>query len=199
MAMELDIPSRSSDASGSPSRPPPGGNSTSSSIFDLESYISRYDPQSETRLQRLLLIGSKSTSEETVRAAYVLAEQQMRDTANLRRYREVFGGTSASVAAAGGGDAAAAGSGSGGKLASIACIVWVCIASSALALCCPLCLALPSSSFFGYPRLPSSCIHLLTFIYIYVCVCHRGCLLRPLRSPIGDCARINVLRNRRFR
>mmetsp|Transcript_33051 Transcript_33051/g.72482 ORF Transcript_33051/g.72482 Transcript_33051/m.72482 type:complete len:569 (+) Transcript_33051:165-1871(+) len=114
MAMELDLPSRS-DAAASAASPEQPGGGRRSSIFDLESYISRYDAQSETRLQRLLLIGSKSSAEETGRAAYVLAERQMRDTANVLRYREVFGGASASAAGGvgGGGDAAAAGSGSG--------------------------------------------------------------------------------------
>ena len=100
--------------------------SASSPPFDLEAYVARYEPTSETRLQRLLLIGSQSqssstacdTSQAAVAAqAYRLAERQCRDTANVRTYRQVFGGgqaTSMAATAAAQAGAGAAGSGSGG-------------------------------------------------------------------------------------
>ena len=134
--MELEPIELPTEAS-APSAPGTSSNSNSNSSsnsnpFDLETYISRYESNSETRLQRLLLIGSQltgqSTSDEAARTAaqaYRLAERHCRDTANVRTYRQVFGGGQAAAAAAramsSGGGMPSAGSGSGGK-----CLVLLC-------------------------------------------------------------------------
>ena len=97
------------------SGPTTTSSTTSSNLFDLETYISRYESNSETRLQRLLLVASvsqsksssSSGSERMAEQAYRLAERQCRDAANVRTYRQVFGGQVAM--------GAAAGSGSGGE------------------------------------------------------------------------------------
>ena len=130
-APSASAPSASAPSASAPSAPGTSSNSNSNSNpFDLETYISRYESNSETRLQRLLLIGSQltgqSTSDEAARTAaqaYRLAERHCRDTANVRTYRHVFGGGQAAAAAArtmssggaGGGGLPSAGSGSGGK------------------------------------------------------------------------------------
>lgn len=59
--------------------------------FDLETYIGRYNPTSETRLQRLLFIGERSSDQAVSKLAYELAERQMKECGNVRRYKEVFG------------------------------------------------------------------------------------------------------------
>ena len=122
MAMELE-PIEMPVAASSPAPAPaatasdPTTSSSSSNLFDLETYISRYESNSETRLQRLLLVASVSQSQQSsssssgsdrmAEQAYRMAERQCRDASNVRTYRQVFGGQ---VAAA-----AAAGSGSGGE------------------------------------------------------------------------------------
>ena len=127
MAMELE-PIEMPVAASSPARAaaatataPGPTTSSSSDLFDLETYISRYESSSETRLQRLLLVASASQSQSAKSApsdrmaeqAYRMAERQCRDASNVRTYRQVFGGQ---VAAA-----AAAGSGSGGKFGPLEC------------------------------------------------------------------------------
>lgn len=56
--------------------------------MDLESYISRYS--GETRLQRLLLIARTTPDETLASQAYDMAEQQMKEDGNVKRYKEVF-------------------------------------------------------------------------------------------------------------
>jgi len=58
--------------------------------FDLEAYISRYHPTSETRLQRLLFIGEHAPDPGVSSLAWDLAERQLRECANVRQYRKVF-------------------------------------------------------------------------------------------------------------
>mmetsp|Transcript_17296 Transcript_17296/g.26762 ORF Transcript_17296/g.26762 Transcript_17296/m.26762 type:complete len:516 (-) Transcript_17296:158-1705(-) len=58
--------------------------------FDLETYIGRYHPSSETRLQRLLFIGEHAPDPGGSSLAWDLAERQMRECGNVRKYREVF-------------------------------------------------------------------------------------------------------------
>ena len=65
--------------------------------MDLESYIARYS--GETRLQRLLLIAQRTSDEAIAAQAFTLAEAQMKQDGNVRRYKEVFGYTSSTAAA----------------------------------------------------------------------------------------------------
>ena len=116
MAMELEpieMPAASSSAPAPAAAQPSSTSATNPAnpnLFDLETYISRYETNSETRLQRLLLVASQSKSDDAAQQAYRLADRQCRDASNVRTYRQVFGGPVAMGAAA-----AAAGSGSGGK------------------------------------------------------------------------------------
>jgi hypothetical protein len=57
--------------------------------MDYESYIARYT--GETRLQRLLLIARTTPDEALASQAFDMAEQQMREDGNVKRYKEVFG------------------------------------------------------------------------------------------------------------
>jgi len=61
-------------------------------LFDLESYISRYDENSETRLQRLLFIARRAPSKDLAKSAFALLEKQLKENDNWRRYTEVFEG-----------------------------------------------------------------------------------------------------------
>ena len=56
--------------------------------MDLETYSSRYD--GETRLQRLVLIGQMTPDETVAQQAFDLAEQQMRQDGNVKRYKDIF-------------------------------------------------------------------------------------------------------------
>ena len=127
MAMELEpIEMPVAASSPAPAAATESGPTTSSSsdLFDLETYISRYESSSETRLQRLLLVASvsqsQSSSQQSARSdrmaeqAYRMAERQCRDASNVRTYRQVFGGQPVAAAAA-------AGSGSGGKFGPLGC------------------------------------------------------------------------------
>ena len=76
----------------------PNAASTSSSsksdatfYFDLETYIARYDPTSETRLKRLFFIGSRTNNEQVARMCLEMAESQLKVMGNTKVYREVFG------------------------------------------------------------------------------------------------------------
>jgi len=60
-------------------------------LFDLESYTSRYDPSSETLLQRLLFIARHAPSKDLATSAFTLLEKFLRERGNHVRYREVFG------------------------------------------------------------------------------------------------------------
>ena len=114
----IEMPVAASSPAPAPAASGPTTSTSSSNLFDLETYISRYESNSETRLQRLLLVASVSasqssqssssgSSERMAEQAYRLAERQCRDAANVRTYRQVFGGQVAM--------GAAAGSGSGGE------------------------------------------------------------------------------------
>jgi len=104
--------------------PPPAASSSTTAAtaaaaapfqFDLEAYISRYEPLSETRLQRLLFLASTLAAQsqssaggdstlaaaEMARQAYRMAEAQCRDACNGRTYRRVFGGHFAAAASGG--------------------------------------------------------------------------------------------------
>lgn len=90
--------------------------------FDLQAYISRYDPRSETSLQRLLFLahhfheqrvgdggGGPSPSDDDAasaatiaRRAFELAVRRMKATGNHRRYLEEYGAVESAPAAAGG-------------------------------------------------------------------------------------------------
>lgn len=69
-----------------------------SPTFDLNSYISRYEPNSETRLQRLLFIARKCSkyavdsdfARGIVTAAYSLVEKQLKDNYDTQRYQLIF-------------------------------------------------------------------------------------------------------------
>jgi hypothetical protein len=61
----------------------------SSLYFDLDTYISRYDPKSETRLQRLFFIASKTSNDEMARACLEMAESQLKAMGNTKVYREM--------------------------------------------------------------------------------------------------------------
>lgn len=106
MAMELDklSPVRATTAP-----------AASAAVFDLDTYISRYASKTETRLQRLLLVSSKAASRDLAKRAYILAERQMRDTCNTKRYRTVFRAAAAS-ASVGSDTVAGAAIGSRGEL-----------------------------------------------------------------------------------
>ena len=59
--------------------------------MDLESYIGRYS--GETRLQRCLLIARTTPDETVANQAFDMAEAQMKEAGNVKRYKEIFGGT----------------------------------------------------------------------------------------------------------
>jgi len=65
--------------------------------FDLRKYISRYDPTSETRIERLLFLARSGKCDPKL--AYSLLEDQLKQAGNVHRYAQVFG--QGSVAAAG--------------------------------------------------------------------------------------------------
>ena len=140
--MELEpIAMPSADSAAAPAAPVPAApgtsntNSTTSNAnsppaFDLDAYLSRYEPNSETRLQRLLLIASVSSSKgltdgvALARQAYRMAERQCRDAANVVIYRQVFGGQQQQAAGAGAAAAAMSGEGSGGKSSNLISVVY---------------------------------------------------------------------------
>ena len=68
-----------------------------SSSFELRKYISRYDPSSETRIERLLFLARSGKCDPKL--AYNLLEDQLKQAGNMNRYAQVFG--QGSVAAAG--------------------------------------------------------------------------------------------------
>ena len=80
--------------------------------FDLQAYISRYNPNSETHLQRLLYLAhyfhSSSSSNndnhnDITRQAFELAVDQMKKCGNHRRYLEEYGAVVESSTTAGSG------------------------------------------------------------------------------------------------
>ncbi|KAL9186518.1 hypothetical protein ACHAXT_005756 [Thalassiosira profunda] len=88
----------SSAAAASPPPPPP---------FDLDAYASRYDPRSETRLQRLLFLAHQfhdaaeaqaqtdpaaaAIASDNAQRAFELAVARMKESGNFRRYLEEYG------------------------------------------------------------------------------------------------------------
>lgn len=53
-------------------------------------YISRYDPKSETRIQRLLFL-LRSDNFDAKQELYSMLEKQLKESGNVRRYMEIFG------------------------------------------------------------------------------------------------------------
>ncbi len=72
----------SSSSSSSPS---------ASSYFDIETYISRYQPKSNITLQRLLYLSCITNDNEAARKGFQLLEQRLKTKGNTKMYREVFG------------------------------------------------------------------------------------------------------------
>ena len=64
--------------------------------FDLRKYISRYDPTSETRIERLLFLARSGKCDPKL--AYRLLEDQLKQAGNVIRYAQVFGQGSAAAA-----------------------------------------------------------------------------------------------------
>jgi len=61
-----------------------------SSQFDLRRYISRYDSNSETRIERLIFL-ARSDKCDSPKLAYSLLEAQLKQSGNAKRYAEIFG------------------------------------------------------------------------------------------------------------
>ena len=59
-------------------------------MFDVESYIGRYAPNSETRLQRLVFLAEHAPSTEDSQTAYRLLELQLKESGNDVLYRKIF-------------------------------------------------------------------------------------------------------------
>ena len=59
-------------------------------MFDVENYIGRYAPNSETRLQRLVFLAEHASSTADAQTAYRLLERQLKETGNDVFYRKVF-------------------------------------------------------------------------------------------------------------
>lgn len=53
-------------------------------------YISRYDPKSESRIQRLLFL-LRSDKFDAKQELYSMLEKQLKESGNVRRYMEIFG------------------------------------------------------------------------------------------------------------
>ncbi|KAL7539557.1 hypothetical protein ACHAWF_006444 [Thalassiosira exigua] len=95
------------------------------SPFDLQAYISRYDPHSETHLQRLLFLAHRfhelhrddGDSSSAGEDASGLAVQRMKRAGNSRRYLEEYGGVEALPSSACG---AASPAQAGGEIAGLA-------------------------------------------------------------------------------
>jgi len=62
-------------------------------VFDLDTYIGRYEPLSETRLQRLLFLGQSADNEELAKSAFAMAAQHLQQVGNARTYRHIYGPT----------------------------------------------------------------------------------------------------------
>jgi len=60
--------------------------------MDLDAYSSKYS--GETRLKRLLLVARHSSDEDVAAQAFAMIEEQCKATGNVKRYKEVFGGSS---------------------------------------------------------------------------------------------------------
>ena len=59
-------------------------------MFDIESYVARYAPSSETRFQRLLFLARHAPSQTMSLTAYRLLETQLKEAANDVMYEQVF-------------------------------------------------------------------------------------------------------------
>jgi len=87
------------------SRTAPPSTFNLSPSFDLDSYISRYEPQSETRFQRLLhmartcsmFIEDSKVAHDIVISAYVQIEKHLKMNSDLQRYVQIFSPTSSAV------------------------------------------------------------------------------------------------------
>jgi len=86
--MEIDTPTKDK---------PSSSDNVNVAPFDLESYISRYEKSSETKLQRLLFIAKHASSEnnnnnnELIKSCYEMIEKHCKEYGNVKRYKEVFG------------------------------------------------------------------------------------------------------------
>lgn len=60
-------------------------------LFDLESYISRYELHSETRLQRLAWIAKRAPTADVATLAYTFLERELKEIGNIIQYRAIFG------------------------------------------------------------------------------------------------------------
>jgi hypothetical protein len=58
--------------------------------FDLDAYIGRYAPGSETRIQRLAFIAEHTTDKSIKQSALDLLEHQLKESGNTVRYHQVF-------------------------------------------------------------------------------------------------------------
>jgi hypothetical protein len=59
--------------------------------IDVLNYISRYDPKSETRIQRLMFLIRSGKFHSQHSQLYALLERQLIEAGNVKRYHEVFG------------------------------------------------------------------------------------------------------------
>lgn len=62
----------------------------SSSTFDIKSYISRYDLESNISLQRLLFLSRKTNDKEAARIGFELLEKKLKSKGNVTLYRDAF-------------------------------------------------------------------------------------------------------------
>ena len=60
-------------------------------LFDLETYISRYELHSETRLQRLTWIAKRAPTADIATLAYTFLERELKEIGNIKQYRAIFG------------------------------------------------------------------------------------------------------------
>ena len=58
--------------------------------FDLDTYIGRYAPESETFLQRLAFIAQQTSDSQTRQSALNMLEHQLKESGNVVRYNQVM-------------------------------------------------------------------------------------------------------------
>ena len=64
--------------------------SSSSSTFDIKSYISRYDLESNISLQRLLFVSRRTKDKDAARIGFELLEKRLKAKGNIVLYRDAF-------------------------------------------------------------------------------------------------------------
>ncbi len=62
----------------------------SSSAFDIETYISRYNPTSTISLQRLLFLSCTTNDKDASQKGFQLLEQRLKAKGNTKMYIDVF-------------------------------------------------------------------------------------------------------------